>query len=247
MVKPTQAFILAAGFGTRLRPYTERVPKPMVEVDGRSLIWRILDRLREVGVYDVVVNGHYLADALDAHLQEYMVAFPQMVITFSHEDEILDTGGGVRKVLSHFKDAAPFYVIAGDALWEDEAPGILEVLAQQWDAEKMDILTWMQPVERMELTRGVGDYDVRGDGFVERSLDQSGTHMWTNVRLNVPEIYKSSPEGAFSFLPILDACQQAGRLHVVEYDGGLWHHISTPDDLHNVEKHFREKKSEGGE
>jgi len=196
-IKPFGAFILAAGFGTRLRPYTDHCPKPMVEVAGRSLIWRTLDKLRAAGVCDVVVNTHYMADILAQHMADYMAMYADVRIQISHEDEILDTGGGVKNALSYFRDDQPFYVIAGDALW-----------------------------------------DVLDDGRAVRSLDKTGTHMWTNIRLNAPSIYKDAEDGAFSFLPIMDGCEARGRLQAIEYVGD-WHHISTPQDLERAGAHFR--------
>jgi N-acetyl-alpha-D-muramate 1-phosphate uridylyltransferase len=233
-IKPTKAFILAAGFGTRLRPYTDHCPKPMVQVAGRSLIYRTLDKLAEAGVQDVMVNLHYMADVLRAHLE----AYPQnkMKIHTSFEPEILNTGGGITNVLPFFGDE-PFYVIAGDALWTDGNVPALEKLAQQWDGQRMDILTLMQPLNRMTLTGGAGDYDLLAGGHVKRSVDKAGTHMWTNIRLNHPRIYRSAPQGAFSFLDIMDACEREKRFLAIEHDGD-WHHISTPKDLEAVDEAF---------
>ena len=240
---PKRAFILAAGFGTRMRPYTDHVPKPMVEVAGRSLIWRSLDKLRAVGVREVVVNLHYLADVLKAHLKAYMTEYPEVTIHFSFEPEILETGGGVKNALHYFKDES-FYVIAGDALWSDGAMSALERLARHWGAEVMDIITLMQPVDRMRLTSGVGDYDLLDNGLVRRSMDKSGAYMWTNIRLNSPRLYRDIEGHDFSFLQIMDACEAQGRFHALEHDGD-WHHISTPKDLETVDAHFK-KQGENG-
>lgn len=240
---PKRAFILAAGFGTRMRPYTDHAPKPMVEVAGRSLIWRSLDKLREVGVCEVVVNLHYLADVLETHLKAYMMEHLEMTIHFSFEPEILETGGGVKNALHYFK-GEPFYVIAGDALWSDGAVPALERLARHWDAETMDIITLMQPVDQMRLTSGVGDYDLLDNGLVRRSTDKSGAYMWTNIRLNSPRLYRDIDGHDFSFLQIMDACEAQGRFHALEHDGD-WHHISTPKDLENVDAHFKKQGGNG--
>lgn len=240
---PKRAFILAAGFGTRMRPLTDNMPKPMVEVAGRSLIWRSMDKLRAAGVCEVVVNLHYLADVLEAHLKAYMVEYPEMVIYFSFEPKILETGGGVKNALHYFKDD-PFYVIAGDALWSDGAASALERLARHWDTEAMDIITLMQPVDQMHLTSGVGDYDLLENGLVCRSMDKSGVHMWTNIRLNSPHIYRNIEGHDFSFLKIMDACEAQGRFHALEHDGD-WHHISTPKDLKAVDDHFKKQDEDG--
>lgn len=228
---PQKAFILAAGFGTRMRPLTDHIPKPMVEIAGRSLIYRILDKLTAAGVREVIVNTHYHADVLQRHLEVY----PQQnfKIHISHEPQILETGGGVVKALPFFGQE-PFYVIAGDAFWTDGKVPALVRLAQHWDERRMDILTLMEPLSRMKLTQGVGDYDLLPDGHVRRSKDKTGQMMWTNIRINHPRLYTGAPSGAFSFLPLMDEAEQRGRFFALEHDG-LWHHISTPADRDAVE------------
>ncbi len=232
-----KAFILAAGLGTRMRPYTDHCPKPMVEVAGRSLIWRILDRLRDAGIPEAVVNLHYMADILAKHLEEYSKLNPDFIIHLSFEDDILDTGGGIKNALHYFNDNEPFYVIAGDALWSDGDISALKTLARNWDGSKMDILTLMQPLDRMKITHGVGDYDLLDGGMVKRAHDKSGSHMWSNIRLNSVDIYKDIPEEKFSFLKIMDECEIKGRLMALEYAGD-WHHVSTPKDLKAVNESF---------
>ncbi len=235
---PDKAFILAAGFGTRLRPYTDHCPKPMVEVNGRSLIWRTLDKLRDAGVCEVVVNLHYMADTLKEHLNLYMSQNEGLVVHFLYEPEILDTGGGVKNALHYFGND-PFYVIAGDALWEDaNGADALGMLAKAWNPDEMDILTLMQPLETMALTGGRGDFDLEEDGRVCRSLDKTGQYMWTNIRINTPKIYEGGEDKAFSFLKIMDACEAAGRFHALPYTG-QWHHISSPQDLEAVDAAYK--------
>ncbi len=238
---PNKAFILAAGFGTRLRPHTNDKPKPMVEVNGRSLIWRTLDKLRDAGISYVVVNAHYNAELLAQHMADYMAQHDGITIQISLEDEILDTGGGIVNALHYFDDA-PFYVIAGDNLWTDGDTFALERLAAGWSPDAMDILTLMQDINRMDLAVGVGDYDIEDNGLVKRSSDKAGAYMWTNIRLNHPRIYEGYTNQKFSFLEIMDACEAQGRFYAIEHDGD-WHHISTPADLEAVDAYF--KKHEG--
>lgn len=226
------AFILAAGFGKRLRPYTDDKPKPMVEVNGVPMIDQALGKLAETGIKQCVVNTHYKAEVLQDHLKRRS-ANPQTII--SHEPEILDTGGGIANGLSHF--AAPFFVVSGDSVWEDAAhKATLEQMKDVWDAKKMDILLLLQPVETMTLTLGVGDYDLDTQGRATRSKDQSGAYMWTSIRINSPHIFEYAPDGPFSYLELLDKAQQQGRLYGIVHDG-IWHHISTPEDLEAVNGH----------
>lgn len=226
---PQSAFILGAGLGTRLRPLTDDIPKPMVEVLGAPMISLALDKLASIGVQNCTVNTHYKADVLEAHLAAYKGA-PNIVI--SHEDTLLDTGGGIKAALDSFTD--DFFVLSGDSVWEDTAEhNALLDLANAWDPEKMDILMLLQPVGRMSLTRGVGDYDLSPDGQAVRSMDKSGAYMFTSLRINSPRIFEGSPDGAFSYLELMDKAQEKGRLYGLVHQGE-WHHISTPDDVRSV-------------
>jgi len=237
-IVPDTAFILAAGMGTRLRPYTDAVPKPMVNVNGRSLISRAIEKLERAGVTRIVVNLHYKADILKAHLSD--IQGPE--ILFSYEPSLLDTGGGVKQALPML-GTKPFYVIAGDALWTDGPEGdSLQHLANYWNDATMDILTYMQPLDTMRLTSGLGDYNLTQNGRAVRLPCKTGSHMWTNVRINHPRIFESAPGGAFSFLTLLDQAQQKDRLYAMEHRGE-WHHISTAADLERVDAAYsREKK-----
>lgn len=231
---PSKAFILAAGLGTRLRPYTDHTPKPLVEVTGKSLLSRILDHLETAGTTEAVINSHYLAEQITDHLRERKT--PKTVI--SHETEILDTGLGIKRALGHFGDEA-FYIINGDALWSDgPAESALARLAKTWNPEIMDILLLLQPVNTMTLTQGVGDYDIESGGRARRAKNKDGTYMFTGVRLNHPRIFQNTPETPFSYLTLMDRAQAQGRLHALVHDGS-WHHISTPLDLDNVNEAFR--------
>ena len=246
IILPKRAFILAAGLGTRLRPYTDHCPKPMVQVAGQSLISRTLDKLQDAGISEVVVNLHYMADILQAHLEGYAHKNSDMQIHFSLEKDILGTGGGIKNALHYFKDE-PFYVIAGDSLWIDNIElSALEHLAQHWDPKKMDILTLVQPLNHMHLTKGVGDYDLDENGLMKRSHKQEGQYMWTNIRLNAPHIYNDIKEKKFSFLDIMDACEEKKRFYGLIHNGD-WHHISTPKDLETVNAALLSEKNKAGQ
>lgn len=238
MIEPPQsAFILAAGLGTRLRPYTDHCPKPMVRIAGRSIIDRALDRLEAAGVREVCVNLHYMADVLEAHLR----ARTGPKIRFFPEPALLNTGGGVKKALD-FMQNAPFYILNGDALWTDgpSGPALLR-LAEAFDPARMDLLLLLQPVESMVLTQGVGDYDLDAAGApfgkALRRTDQRGSCMFTGIRVVHPRLFENTPEGPFSFLTLMDRAQEAGRLFGLIHDGD-WHHISTPGDLERVDTSF---------
>ena len=231
--KPTKAFILAAGKGTRLRPHTDTMPKPMVDIAGTSIIRRTIAKLVETGVTDIVVNIHHLGDVLVEHLKDVKGAN----IILSHEDELLETGGGIKKALHHFGDE-PFYIINGDALWDEGEIPALEKLAHAWN-DDMDILLLLQPTHRMELTGAVGDYHLGGDK-AKRAKDKNGDHMFAGIRIAHPRIFERSPDGAFSFLSLMDKAEEQGRLYGLAHSGH-WYHISTPEDLESVNAAFRKR------
>lgn len=209
-----------------MRPLTNRVPKPLLQAGGRTLLDRTLDGLEKAGVRDTVINTHHLAQQIADHVKPRKA----LRITISHEPKLLDTGGGIKNALQHF-NGEPFFVVAGDGLWAD-APGApaLPALAAAWDPGAMDILVLLQPTSSMKLTHGVGDYDIHQDGRITRSRTQTGTHMFTSMRINHPRIFDGAPDDPFSYLTLLDKAESTGRLFALEHKGD-WHHLSTPADL----------------
>jgi MurNAc alpha-1-phosphate uridylyltransferase len=231
---PNKAFILAAGLGSRLRPYTDDTPKPLVKVDEQTLLDRTLNHLNNVDINEVVLNTHYLAD----QIKEAIAARPEFTAHISYEEELLDTGGGIKNMLQHFDDA--FYIISGDSLWEN-APGqnTLQSMRDAWNPQIMDLLLLLQPVESMKLTTGVGDYTLDENGMPIRSLDKTGEYMFTSIRINHPRLFENAPDGTFSYRDLMDKAQEQGRLHAIIHEGD-WHHISTPDDLDVVNTAYKQ-------
>jgi len=225
-----KACILAAGLGSRLRPYTNDTPKPLVKVADRSLLDRTLDHLNAAHVNEIAINTHYLPEKINHAIN----ARSEFKSHISFEPELLDTGGGIKNMLSHFNDA--FFVLSGDGLWDGNA---LQQLREAWNPNAMDSLLLLQPVSSMTLTKGVGDYDLDSGGLPIRSHNQTGQYMFTSIRINHPRIFESTPNTAFSYLELMDKAQSQGRLHAIIHDGD-WHHISTPQDLEAVDKAYRD-------
>jgi MurNAc alpha-1-phosphate uridylyltransferase len=217
--------------GTRLRPYTDTMPKPMVPLLGKPLIGYIFDHVVRAGIQNVVVNLHHKADILRAYFQKRS----DVNIAESFEDELLETGGGTKKALP-LLGQNPFFMINGDAFWVDPASSnMLTDMMNIYDEQKMDILLLLYPLSKMILTEGVGDYDIDENGRAIRNHDKQGQYMFAGVRLSHPRIFKNTPDGKFSFLKLMDNAETNGRLFAHVY-AGEWHHISTPDDLKNVEQ-----------
>lgn len=230
---PKRAMVLAAGLGLRMRPITEHTPKPLVEVAGRTMLDRALDHLANAGVTDIVVNTHWLAERIQAHLAE------RPGITLSHEDSLLETGGGVAKALPWLGDE-PFYVVNSDIIWTDAGGNpALARLAEAWDS-RMDALLLLQ---RTATAMG---YDGRGDFF----LDSSGVPrrpkpsevaplLFSGVQILHPRLFRDAPSGKFSLNVLYDRAIEDERLFGIVHDG-RWYHVGTPDALPEVEGALRE-------
>lgn len=227
------AFLVCAGLGTRMKPLTETTPKPLVPLNGKPLLAYVFDHLRKTDVKNVTVNTHHLPDKM----RDFLRSISDFSITESYEPVLLETGGGLVKALPTLGEK-PFFMINGDAFWNDGTANTLQQLEQQFDAGKMDILLSLIPVSRMTLTGGVGDYDILPDGQLRRNKEKKGTHMFTGIRVLTPAIINGGTEEKFSFLKNMDEAEANGRLYGFEMMGD-WHHISTPDDLKRVENFLK--------
>jgi MurNAc alpha-1-phosphate uridylyltransferase len=230
---PTHAFILAAGMGTRLRPYTDSVPKPLIPVGGKPMIDHTLDKLAAVGVQNVTINIHYMADQFRTHL----TGRTSPGITFSPEPQLLNTGGGIKAAL-HTIGNQPFFCFSGDTLWDDGPSGdTLKRLAAAWNDSTMDLLLLLQPRATMAVTEGSGDYTLDSAGKPCLTPDKSGEYFWPSVRIIHPRLFNNTPDTPFSFLDLMKKAESNGRLGALVHDGTCYH-ISTPEDLSAVNKRF---------
>jgi len=232
---PDRAMVLAAGYGRRLRPLTLSVPKPLVQVAGRTLIDRTLDRLVAAGVTRAVVNLHHKAEMLEAHLRRR----EQPEIAFSFEEELLDTGGGVLKALDEFGDR-PFLVVNSDIVWRDGFVDSLAMMAAQFDPATMDVLLLMQPTITARGYRGLGDYHMSAGGRLRRRKPPKvSAFLFAGVQLLHPRIFDGCRLEPFSLNRIYDRAEAADRLYGVRHEGD-WIEVGTPEGLALAERVLRE-------
>ncbi len=220
----TRGMVLAAGLGTRMRPITARTPKPLVEVAGRSLLDRALDRFAAAGVSTVVVNTHHLADRVAAHLERRT----DLELRRSHEPELLETGGGVLQALPMLAPG-PFAVANSDALWTDGDTPALARLAAAWDDASMDGLLLLLPRERAPDGMA-GDFSMAPEGRLRRRAGETAPYVFIGVQLLHERLFAGAKPGVFSLNLLYDRALAAGRLFGLVHDGG-WYHVGTPDQL----------------
>jgi MurNAc alpha-1-phosphate uridylyltransferase len=231
-LRPTVAFVLAAGLGQRMRPLTAERPKPLVPLAGKPLIDHVLDRLAENGIERVIVNLHYLSAKLEAHLKPRVR--PQ--IELSHERErLLDTGGGISKVLDRL-GAQPFLVHNSDSVWIEGMGSNLERLFAAWDDEDMDCLLMLAPVISSVGYDGLGDFGMDPEGRVARRAEGGvAPFAFSGVSLCHPRIFDGSPDGAFSLNVLWDRLIESKRLFGLRMEG-IWMHVGTPESVKAAER-----------
>ena len=229
---PKKAMILAAGLGKRMRPANNQRPKPLVEVGGRTLIDRAIDRLTDAGVETIVVNIHYKADQIRGHLEKR----DDVDIQFSDEtDALMDTGGGIAKALPLLgKD--PFFTHNSDSIWLEGMGSTLCNMAAHWDPECMDALMLMAPTVTSLGYDGKGDFDMNDQGrLIRREEARVAAFVWAGVQIVHPRLFDNCPNGPFSTNVLWDRAIEAERLFGVRHEG-IWMHVGSPDGLSRAEE-----------
>jgi MurNAc alpha-1-phosphate uridylyltransferase len=231
---PEVAMVMAAGLGKRMRPLTATRPKPLVEVAGKPLIDHCLDRLRAAGVKKAVVNVHYLANALEAHLKN-RVKDIEIVIS-DERKQLLETGGGLVKALPLI-DADPFLAVNSDNLWIDGPVDSLRLLASGWDDRRMDALLLLVPLANAHCHKGQGDFHMSGTGKLRRRRPGSvAPFVFTGIQMVSKRLFEGEhPEGPFSTNILWDRAIAKGRLFGAVHQG-LWFDIGAPPNIRKAEE-----------
>lgn len=233
---PTHAMVLAAGLGLRMRPITDTTPKPLVEVAGRTLIDHILDPLAEVGVTTAVVNVHYRAEQMEAHLARRRA--PTIVIS-DERAQLLDSGGGVKKALP-LLGPDPFFVLNADSFWIDGPRSNLARLAEAFDPARMDMLMLVAPTWLATGYEGRGDFHMNPHGQLRRRTSTEVVpFVYAGVFVVRPEFFADTPDGPFSLNLLFDRAAEAGRLHGLRLDG-FWLHVGDPAAIQAAERKIEE-------
>lgn len=225
---PGTAMIMAAGKGTRMMPLTTTKPKPLIKVAGMTLLDHVLDLLREAGVRRIVVNVHYLADQIEAHLAN---AADDFDLAISDERDLLrDTGGGLIKALPLIPDD-PFFCINADNWFADTQRHALERMAETWDADRMDVLMLVVPMARAGNTQGQGDFDLDEDGRLSRDgPKRPRPYVWTGIQLLARPVVVDPPADVFSTNVFWDRAIAKGRCFGLVHDG-KWFDVGYPEAI----------------
>jgi len=226
--KIESAMVMAAGLGKRMRPLTATRPKPLVRVAGKALIDHSLDRIEAAGIPHVVVNVHYLADALEAHLAAQKRRFS---IAISDErSQLLETGGGMVKARP-LLSGDPILIVNSDNIWTDGPVDSIRHLAHHWDGARMDALLLLIRQASASGHSGKGDFHMDGAGrLTRRKAGRVAPFVYTGIQLISPRLLDGAPEGPFSTNILWDRAIAAGRLFGVSHMG-QWFDVGTPASI----------------
>jgi MurNAc alpha-1-phosphate uridylyltransferase len=232
-MSPKTAMVFAAGLGTRMRPITETLPKPLVKVGGRTLIDHCLDRLAENGVERAIVNVHWLADQIEAHLAKRRA--PPKIVISDERARLLDQGGGIKRALPLI-GAEPFLICNTDAFWIEGPQSNIARLASAFHPDAMDILLLVAAGAGAIGVDWPGDFTMAHDGRLEsRDPRRVAPFVYTGVGIVKPELFASEPAEIFRLAPFFHAAAANGRLYGVRLDG-LWIHVGRPETIAEAER-----------
>ena len=232
---PHTAMVLAAGIGSRMRPLTEDTAKPLIEVNGKALLDRMVDPLVAAGVQRIVVNVHWHADKVEA----YVKARADVEVVISDErDARLETGGGLAKARPLLGDD-PIFVANTDAFWSPADASVPAMMAAQFRPDEMDGLLLLADTGRCLGFPGAGDFFLADDGRLTRRGDAvSAPWAYAGLRIIHPQAFDNEPVEAFSVLRKWDKSIQNDRFFGAKLDH-FWLHVGTPDALKDAEMWLR--------
>jgi N-acetyl-alpha-D-muramate 1-phosphate uridylyltransferase len=229
--RPDTAMVFAAGLGTRMRPISNTIPKPLVEVAGKPLIDHCLDLFAGAGVRRAIVNVHYLADQIEAHLKSRRR--PEIIIS-DERARLLDQGGGIRKVLPLFA-GKPFFLCNTDAFWIEGPVSNIRRLAECWDPARMDALLLVAPTASSVGVDWPGDFHLDAGGRLTRREERDvAPFVYSGVGVIKPELFAQETRDVFRLAPILFEAAEKGRLHGLRLDG-VWLHVGVPAAIAEAE------------
>jgi N-acetyl-alpha-D-muramate 1-phosphate uridylyltransferase len=234
---PEAAFVFAAGLGSRMRPLTDRLPKPLVTIAGVTLLDRALDAFAQAGVATAIVNVHHLAGQIETHLEGRRT--PRIILSDERE-KLLDQGGGIKKVLGRF-GGRPFFICNTDAFWIGARDDNLRRLAALWNAETMDVALLLAPRLGSVGVEWDGDFHKAEDGrLTRRAAGETADYVYAGVGIVKPQLFEGVEQEAFPLAPFFFRAAEQGRLYGVALDG-RWLHVGTMGAIEEAERAVAEE------
>ena len=232
---PHTAMVLAAGLGTRMRPLTLTMPKPLVPVAGKPLLAHVLKPLFDAQLARIVINAHHLSEQIHSYVES--LAAPSIMLS-DESDCLLDSGGGIKKALP-LLGADPFYILNADSFWVDGPHANLHRLADRWNPAAMDILLLLATPPQATGYDGAGDFTMAPDGRLTfRDKNSTAPFIYAGCGILKPDLFDNTPDGPFSLSTLFRQAATNGRLFGLGLDG-LWMHVGTITAIDDTERRLR--------
>jgi len=228
-----KAMVLAAGYGTRLKPLTDRMPKPLVPVAGKPMIACALDKLRAHGIREIVINVSHHKEQLIA----YLSARKNLAVKISEEAEPLETGGGLKKARSLLGNE-PVFVINSDIIWTDEGESALDRLARHWDDTKMDFLLLVQPkAKAVGHDKGEDHLFIKPGNTISWN-ERDAPYIIAGIGIFHPRVLAGGPDGKFSVKVLWHQAMAQCRFFCLPHQG-RWFQTGTIEDIKKAEEQLK--------
>ncbi|MDS7598280.1 nucleotidyltransferase family protein [Agrobacterium tumefaciens] len=230
-----QAMVLAAGLGTRMRPITDTIPKPLVKIAGKPMIDYALDVLVAAGVETIAINVHHHADQMLTHLKTRKDA---EILISDERAELMNSGGGLAKGLK-LLSPGPVLVMNADLFWIGERPGektSLQKLAEFFDPERMDMAMLCVDMDRTTGHNGKKDFNLAADGRLSR-YHEGEPHpvVYAGAIAMDSQLLDDAPADAFNLNIYFDRAIAGNRLFGLPLVG-QWITVGTPDAIEDAER-----------
>ena len=232
-----EAMIFAAGFGKRMYPLTKKVPKPLLTVNGRPIIFYIIEDLINLNFKNIIINTHHLSEKFHDELKPY-----SRTVKIVFEEEILDTGGGFLNALKRnyfYNLKSPKVLINGDILWKKTANSPIKNILRNWNEEKMDLLLCLIKKRYFFGYKGKGDFNLEEPQkeISRLNLEQQKDFVFSGLQIVKPKLLQKKNEKKFSMREIFFSNIKK-KIYGIN-DKNEWYHISEPDDLKNVNDNIK--------
>ncbi len=236
MTEINEAMIFAAGFGKRMLPLSEKIPKPLLSIKKKPLIFYIIEELISLNFKNIVVNCHHLPNQIIDRLKIF-----SPLVTVTVEKKILDTGGGISRAIkmNYFKNLdQPILLINGDIFWTKAKESPIKNIIKNWNQKKMDLLVSIKKIEDFYGYKGKGDLEVleKGKKLSKIKFYTGKDFVFTGLQIIKPKLITDIKKEKFSMREVFFSEK---KIIYGTVDENEWYHISTPNDLKLINKNFK--------
>ena len=215
------AMILAAGLGTRMKPLTLKIPKPLIKVRSKSLLERSINLLENYGIEQITINVHYLADQVEKFVSNFKTKVK--IIISNEKDLLLDTGGGVKEGTKIF-GKNPFFVINPDTLWLKNYSGEMQSLEKIYYESKKPCMLLVNKKLSFD-TSFKGDFNLKNKIV---SKEKENNFIFTGLQLLDRNPLDTITKKVFSMNEVWDKLISESKLYGYE-SSQKFYHLNTED------------------